>query len=115
MAKKRKRNFDSDMVTAYEVMLASLKQQAEFAETRLAALRQSVVVWRFRDAPAHLRALSTNGGDEDYVLLCRDGVFGATQERAPSIPWAEEGGRFGCFRVEEHRIDGAWVLIGCHS
>jgi hypothetical protein len=66
------------------------------------------LVWPFHDAPPVLRALSQNGGDEDWILVLSPG--------ADDPWWAHEGGPFGCCRVERHELPcGRTVLIGCHS
>lgn len=32
-------------------------------------MAMEVKIWRWEDAPQHLKNLSTNGGDEDFVVL----------------------------------------------
>jgi hypothetical protein len=32
-------------------------------------MTKAITMWRFEDAPAVLRALSTNGGDEDWLAI----------------------------------------------
>jgi hypothetical protein len=66
-------------------------------------------VWRFRDAPEDLQALSTNGGDEDWLAFVPDHL--ADQW----IGWLESGGSFGCCDVDEFPIRGGVVRIGSHG
>lgn len=64
-------------------------------------------VWSFYDAPQILRELSPHGGDEDWVLLCKEGEW---------VNWAQSGSQFGVCDVSEHRIGKGWeVRIGAHS
>lgn len=66
------------------------------------------LLWPFAEAPVALRALSTNGGDEDWILVVPLGEF------RPA--WAESGGQFGCCSVDEYVLPcGRRVLIGSHS
>jgi hypothetical protein len=66
-----------------------------------------IMVWPFHEAPPALRALSRNGGDEDWLALLPD----------DDVPqWMDEGGPYGCCSVDEHRLpDGRLVVIGCHA
>jgi hypothetical protein len=71
---------------------------------------KAIIVWAFHDAPADLRALSTHGGDEDWLAVLPAG-FGE------SLPmWMEDGTSFGCCGVSEHPLpDGRRVVIGAHA
>lgn len=69
-----------------------------------------IQVWAFNDAPEHLRALSTNGGNEDWIALLPHG-WGAERW----LPWAETGTPFGCCSVDEYEWHGLRVLIGSHA
>lgn len=70
---------------------------------------ETIRVWRYADAPTALRALSTHGGDEDWVAWVPPGFEGY-------IGWLDEGGSFGCFSVSVHEmVDGSRVYIGAHS
>lgn len=82
----------------------------------IAALRadkadpRCVHVWRFDDAPPEFRALSTHGGDEDWLALIPAALADDW------FPWMESGGPFGCCDVSEHVLDGgAVVRIGAHA
>ena len=33
------------------------------------SLKRAIITWRFEDAPKEFQDLSTNGGDEDWVIL----------------------------------------------
>lgn len=68
----------------------------------------AIQVWRFMEAPADLRELSTNGGDEDWLALV------PAKFNDDYIGWL--GTDFGCFGVETHDLPtGDKVYIGCHS
>jgi hypothetical protein len=67
-------------------------------------------VWRFKDAPPELRALSQSGGDEDWLLLVPDGIT----EEYGWLPWVNVPS-FGSCRVDMYPIAGATVFIGCHA
>ena len=72
-------------------------------------LKDSLLVWRFYDAPAVLQEVSTNGGDEDFLLLIPAGYEGW-------LGWAEEGTRFGSCGVDEFELPNGWYIrIGYHS
>ena len=75
-----------------------------------------ILVWRFCDAPEDLRALSTNGGDEDWLavvptsFLDKDGYF--------NVPSWIEYGTFGSCSVDRYDHpdgSGAQVFIGAHA
>jgi len=70
-----------------------------------------IKVWRFEDAPAEYQALSTNGGDEDWVVFVPDGFAEV------HIPFLVEGGSgsIGCWCIEEHAVKGGKVCIGSHA
>jgi hypothetical protein len=69
-------------------------------------------VWRFHDAPEELRALSDNGGDEDWLAII------PVDLASEWIPWLDGGSRVG-FGVCEVLIyslpDGSKVRIGVHA
>lgn len=68
-----------------------------------------IVVWRFRDAPAVLQAVSTNGGDEDWLAVVPPALVGEW------VGWLDSE-KFGCSAVDGHRLsNGAEVVIGSHS
>ena len=67
-------------------------------------------LWRFYDAPPDLQALSENGGDEDWLMVVPPVLANMY------IPWAEQGGSFGCCSVDRYILDdGSMVYIGAHS
>jgi hypothetical protein len=71
---------------------------------------KALTVWRFEDAPKQYRDLSTNGGDEDWILLIPPGYD------CEWIGWAERGGSFGVCCVDRFTLDdGSRVWIGSHA
>lgn len=67
-------------------------------------------VWRFEDAPARYRELSTNGGDEDWVALVPKEI--ADEDY---IGWLEPGSAFGVFTIDRYLLPEGYVYIGAHS
>lgn len=73
--------------------------------------KEFIRVYRFSDAPADLRALSNNGGDEDWLA-----IVPADYEERHYISWLQEGSPFGVCTIERHELlDGSAVYIGCHA
>jgi len=73
-------------------------------------------IWRFHDAPADLRALSNNGGDEDWLAVIPPSIFHADED--DWIGWMEAGHSFGCCdvsRYEHPTLAGYQVRIGSHA
>lgn len=69
-----------------------------------------ILVWKFEDAPDHLKALSRHGGDEDWLALIPVGLADEW------IGWMLEGTSFGCFSVSEYKLEGGHIVrIGAHS
>ena len=69
-------------------------------------------VWKFEEAPEELKALSTHGGDEDWLALIPPKMSGEW------IPWMDDGGPFGCCSVSSHthpELPGYEVRIGAHA
>lgn len=65
-------------------------------------------VWRFHDAPEELRRMSTNGGDEDWIVEIPPGADADTR-------WIEA---IGCCDVAfySHPTRPGWTLaIGAHA
>lgn len=72
--------------------------------------KHCILVWGFYDAPADLRALSTHGGDEDWVALV------PPKYKDRWIGWLEVGTSFGVCDVQKiERPDGYTVYIGAHA
>lgn len=75
-------------------------------------MKEPIKVWRWEDAPEELRALSTHGGDEDWVALLPPNYAGEGEW----IGWLESGTSFGCCDVSSHPLpDGSVVKIGAHA
>lgn len=84
-------------------------REATVALRLASADRTCIKVWRFHDAPAELRALTSHGGDEDWLALVPPDVG------YPS-DWFDGGGSFGCCSVSTHDLPDGWtVYIGAHS
>lgn len=67
-------------------------------------------VWRFEDAPAELQALSTHGGDEDWLAVVPAGLAGTYIGWLESRQWGKESDDAG------HVLpDGSTVYIGAHA
>jgi hypothetical protein len=94
------------MRTLKEILLAAAAACDAAAPTRYACIR----VWRFKDAPPELRALSQVGGDEDWLALVPDQMI----EEYGWPSWLDAPS-FGCAGVDKYPIAGAVVLIGCHA
>ncbi len=79
------------------------------AEFKPSGADRAMFVWRFDDAPECLRALSTNGGDEDWLVYMGADV---KPDWVPSWVEAMDAGH------EPDRFDlpnGAVVFIGAHA
>lgn len=63
-------------------------------------------IWVFDDAPAHYRELSTNGGDEDFLIFYPD------RERGDVPYWVE---RMAVCDVDEFEVTGGIVYITSHA
>lgn len=71
-----------------------------------------ILVWAFMDAPQELRALSTHGGDEDWVASI------PPEYQGHPICWMEQGTPFGVCDVYEYPhpfLMGYVVRIGAHA
>ena len=78
-------------------------------EIRRVDIRMPILVWPFDQAPEELKALSTHGGDEDWIALVPQGYANLY------TPFLEEP-VFGCYSVSEHKLKtGDVVKIGAHN
>ena len=72
------------------------------------------LVWPFQEAPPALQALSTHGGDEDWVVYVPPGQVASVEDWAPR--WIEAT---GACDVSQHEIqvghNKAMVYIGAHA
>lgn len=69
-----------------------------------------IKVWRFRDAPDELRALSPHGGDEDWLALVPPSLVDVW------IPWLSDSGPFGVCDISKKLLpDGNTLYIGAHA
>lgn len=69
-------------------------------------------IWRWQDAPDELKALSRNGGDEDWVALVPPILADEW------IPWMDDGTSFGRCDVSEYEhpeLPGYKIRIGSHA
>lgn len=75
------------------------------------AVAPFIKIWAFHDAPAEYRALSSHGGDEDYLALIPKEWI----ETQPIPVWLEYGS-FGVCDISHHELsDGSVVCIGAHA
>lgn len=78
-------------------------------------------VWRFYEAPSHLRALSQHGGDEDWLAhvpkhFAEVDIGPPGTRPHPYIGWLQSSTPFGVCDVTEHDMpDGSKVYIGAHA
>lgn len=84
-------------------------------------------IWPFHSAPAELQALSTNGGDEDFVALVPHGPFDLLEddwfgqmkedENGNYTEWdGRVGSMFGVFSIDRYELpNGDVVYIGSHA
>lgn len=78
------------------------------ASTRSAG-DEAISVWRFEDAPDQYQALSTNGGDEDWLALV------PPRYRNTYLGWMESPA-YGCSSIDWHELPyGYAVVIGAHA
>lgn len=87
------------------------RQLAEIRRNRMIAPNH-IRVWRFHDAPEELQALSTNGGDEDWLALIPPKLA------EDWIGWLDSGSSFGCCSVDSYthpELPGFVVKIGSHA
>lgn len=67
-----------------------------------------VEIWDFESAPQEWKDLSKHGGDEDYIVVVRDGFDG--------LPLEEERSDFlNRYFWEKHEYNGLEIWIGAHS
>jgi hypothetical protein len=80
----------------------------------------AVLLWRFAEAPAAYRALSTAGGDEDWLLFCPTALVDTAWPPFLSwlgylLPEGAPGWEDSRSRIERHAVEGGVVLIFSHS
>lgn len=73
-------------------------------------LGKAVIVWPFADAPAELKSLSLNGGDEDWVIFIPR-VLAANR----NIEWVECGTVFGDESPQRYEVDDGVIYITSHA
>lgn len=72
----------------------------------------AITIWPFNEAPEHLQRLSTNGGDEDWVVIFPDGMT------VDNMPWSIERAIDAlqvCDTSYYSAPDGRLVAITCHA
>ncbi|RVT91395.1 hypothetical protein EOD42_22330 [Rhodovarius crocodyli] len=112
-AGKDERNGLSDLARELRAQAAAIRARGHHSPGAGQMVAAPIQVWPFHEAPEALRELSTNGGDEDWLVLIAAGTRWV--EETPM--WLEEGrGGFGvCCVLRFSQPDGSVVLIGCHS
>lgn len=96
-----------------------MNQRIEVSEKLLSRLQNSlaraIIVWRFEDAPEEYRRLSTNGGDEDWVILIPVELSEPNDKRCYGCEYIfdhfDAGNEPQRFVLEDNSI----VLIGSHA
>ncbi len=69
---------------------------------------RAIIVWEFHNAPDELKALSRNGGDEDWIVVVPPGINDAY------VPWIAATDT--CNEPDRFELpDGSVVFIGCHA
>lgn len=64
-----------------------------------------IVIWSFCDAPEHLQHLTSQGGDEDYILLAR---------QYQDIPCCLEYSTYSNITI--YNVDDDYIIyVYCHS
>jgi hypothetical protein len=69
----------------------------------------AVRVWNFYDAPEELRALSNNGGDEDFIIMAE------TTDAVDVDLAGEVAARLQVCDSQETEHNGLKVFITCHA
>jgi len=77
-------------------------------------MKPHITIYKFQEAPKNLQALSTNGGDEDWLAIVPKHL------KNEWIGWLEEGSPFGACCVNKYphpdkSKKGYEIRIGCHS
>lgn len=75
-------------------------------------------IWTWEDAPEEYKALSTHGGDEDWVLVCSSDQINEYWPNwlADAISGSEDSYVVGFGHVDRHVLDdGAVVVIFAHA
>jgi hypothetical protein len=71
-------------------------------------MEKTICLWRWDDAPAEYKALSTNGGDEDWVVFVPVSVvFNWTPNWLYNID--------SCHEPQVIEVAGGTVYIGSHA
>lgn len=70
-----------------------------------------ISIWRFDDAPIEMQRMSTNGGDEDWIILF---PVGMTED---NMPWEFDKmvRAMAVCDADYHTIDGRLFAITCHA
>lgn len=98
-------------VTVDPVALEAAIRHVMEANARLVASGGGyIAVWRFEDAPKAFQALSTNGGDEDWIAFIPDGFPGG-------VPYwmGDSADRGWCNIADWYDVEGGRVVIGSHA
>lgn len=73
--------------------------------------KPDILIWRFDTAPPELAALSTNGGDEDWIAIIRKELYDSMY-----IPFLESENPGGIGRYVQKIEQGSfYVFIGSHG
>jgi hypothetical protein len=75
-------------------------------------MTKAITMWRFEDAPAILRALSTNGGDEDWLAIVPKSII---KDGLPSFMHSTSFGACGIDTAEYPGLLNDIIVIAYHS
>lgn len=77
---------------------------------------RAITVWHFDDAPEHLRELSNNGGDEDWLVEVPPGIVDGGYDSVNGLPYWMEGLDSGHMpQICPHPTKDGWsIVIGSH-
>lgn len=70
----------------------------------------TVFLWLWKQAPERYRQLSTNGGDEDYVILCTSSSRFDDWDQAESL-----ARRLAVCDFDKYEHEDGTVWITCHA
>jgi hypothetical protein len=101
---------EKDVIACFYTCIAENKEIQTVC--RFAQDYRSSLVWRFDQAPAALRDLFQQGGDEDYLAIIPDAL------ETDWVTFNEEvfnNASFGCAHISRYECPPFVILVGTHS